>query len=178
MRIPRIFIPSMQADVSISSIKGVFITVLSEVWHLHFFHQLKPPLLLYVRVLFMIHLAQKHPLLPNPKRIIPVKPAVNHIFFLGFRMKSHILNNIVLVLKMLIYSVNFYFSFFHYFVPPNSSVTAAYAASRRLHEWKLFNLAPKTLAHTSLSHRLHEWKLFNSVSKRLVHTPLPAVCMS
>lgn len=83
---------------------------------LHFFHQLKPPLLLYIRVLLVIYLAQKHTLLPNPKRIVPVKPAVNHIFFLGFRMKSHIFNDVILVLKMLIYSVDFYFAFFHYFV--------------------------------------------------------------
>ena len=84
---------------------------------LHFFHQLKPPLLLYVRVLLVIYLAQKHPLLPNPKRIISVEPTVNHIFFLGFRMKCHILNDVILVLKMLIYYVNFYFAFFHYFAP-------------------------------------------------------------
>lgn len=114
---------------------------------LHFFHQLKPPLLLYVRVLLVIYLAQKHPLLPNPERIVSVEPAVNHIFFLGFRMKCHILNDVILVLKMLIYSVNFYFAFFHYFAPPRSIVTAAYAASRRLHELKLFNSASKTLAH-------------------------------
>ena len=114
---------------------------------LHFIYQFKPPLLLYVRVLFVVYLAQKHPLLPNPERIVPVKPAVNHIFFLGFRMKSHIFNDVILVLKMLIYSVNFYFSFFHYFVPPNSSFTVAYAASRRLHELKLFNSASKTPAH-------------------------------
>lgn len=82
---------------------------------LHFFHQLKPPLLLYIRVLLVIYLAQKHPLLPNPERIVSVEPAVNHIFFLGFRMKCHILNDVILVLKMLIYSVNFYFAFFHYF---------------------------------------------------------------
>lgn len=91
---------------------------------LHFFHQLKPPFLLYVRVLFVIHSGQKHPLLPNPERIVSVEPAVNHIFFPSFRMKSHIFNDVVLVLKMLIYSVNFYFSFFHCFVSPNSSVTA------------------------------------------------------
>lgn len=84
---------------------------------LHFFHQLKPPLLLYIRVLLVIYLAQKHPLLPNPERIVSVEPAVNHIFFLGFRMKCHILNDVILVLKMLIYSVNFYFAFFHYFAP-------------------------------------------------------------
>ena len=114
---------------------------------LHFFHQLKAPLLLYVWVLLVIYLAQKHPLLPNPKRIISVEPTVNHIFFLGFRMKCHILNDVVLVLKMLIYSVDFYFSFFHYFAPPSFIVTAAYAASRRLHELKLFNSASKTLAH-------------------------------
>lgn len=112
---------------------------------LHFFHQLKPPLLLYIRVLLVIYLAQKHPLLPNPERIVSVEPAVNHIFFLGFRMKCHILNDVILVLKMLIYSVNFYFAFFHYFAPPSSIVT--YAASRRLHELKLFNSASKTLAH-------------------------------
>ena len=92
---------------------------------LHFFHQLKAPLLLYVRVLLVIYLAQKHPLLPNPKRIVSVEPTVNHIFFLGFRMKCHILNDVILVLKMLIYSVNFYFAFFHYFAPPSSIVTAA-----------------------------------------------------
>lgn len=90
---------------------------------LHFFHQLKPPLLLYVRVLLVIYLAQKHPLLPNPKRIVSVEPAINHIFFLGFRMKCHILNDVILVLKMLIYSVNFYFAFFHYFAPPLPSLT-------------------------------------------------------
>ena len=84
---------------------------------LHFFHQLKAPLLLYVWVLLVIYLAQKHPLLPNPERIVSVEPAVNHIFFLGFRMKCHILNDVILVLKMLIYSVNFYFAFFHYFAP-------------------------------------------------------------
>ena len=111
---------------------------------LHFFHQLKPPLLLYIRVLLVIYLAQKHPLLPNPERIVAVEPAVNHIFFLGFRMKCHILNDVILVLKMLIYSVNFYFALFHYFAP---IVTAAYTASRRLHELKLFNSASKTLAH-------------------------------
>lgn len=111
---------------------------------LHFFLQLKPPLLLYIRVLLVIYLAQKHPLLPNPERIVSVEPAVNHIFFLGFRMKCHILNDVILVLKMLIYSVNFYFAFFHYFAPPSSIVTAA---SRRLHELKLFNSASKTLAH-------------------------------
>lgn len=114
---------------------------------LHFFHQLKPPLLLYIRVLLVIYLAQKHPLLPNPERIVSVEPAVNHIFFLGLRMKCHILNDVILVLKMLIYSVDFYFSFFHYFAPPSSIVTAAYAASRRLHELKLFNSASTTLAH-------------------------------
>lgn len=86
---------------------------------LHFFHQLKPPLLLYVRVLLVIYLAQKHPLLPNPERIVSVEPAVNHIFFLGFRMKCHILNDVILVLKMLIYSVDFYFSFFHYLPLPS-----------------------------------------------------------
>ena len=86
---------------------------------LHFFHQLKPPLLLYIRVLLVIYLAQKHPVLPNPKRIVSVEPAVNHIFFLGFRMKCHILNDVILVLKILIYSVNFYFAFFHYFAPPS-----------------------------------------------------------
>lgn len=114
---------------------------------LYIFHQLKPPLLLYIRVLLVIYLAQKHPLLPNPERIVSVEPAVNHIFFLGFRMKCHILNDVILVLKMLIYSVNFYFAFFHYFAPPSSIVTATYAASRRLHELKLFNSASKTLAH-------------------------------
>lgn len=87
---------------------------------LYIFLQLKPPLLLYVRVLLVIYLAQKHPLLPNPKRIVSVEPAVNHIFFLGFRMKCHILNDVILVLKILIYSVNFYFAFFHYFAPPSS----------------------------------------------------------
>lgn len=92
---------------------------------LYIIHQLKPPLLLYIRVLLMIYLGQKHPFLPNPERIVSIKPAVNHIFFLGFRMKSHIFNDVILVLKMLIYSVNFYFAFFHYFVPPNSNVTAA-----------------------------------------------------
>ena len=92
---------------------------------LYIFHQLKPPLLLYIRVLLVIYLAQKHPLLPNPKRIVSVEPAVNHIFFLGFRMKFHILNDVILVLKILIYSVNFYFAFFHYFAPPSSIVTAA-----------------------------------------------------
>lgn len=89
---------------------------------LYIFHQLKPPLLLYVRVLFVIYLGQKHPLLPNPKRIVPVKPAVNHIFFLGFRMKSHIFNDVILVLKMLIYSVDFYFAFFHYIVSSFSNI--------------------------------------------------------
>lgn len=84
---------------------------------LHFFHQLKAPLLLYIRVLLVSYLAQKHPLLPNPERIVSVEPAVNHIFFLGFRMKCHILNDVILVLKMLIYYVNFYFAFFHYFAP-------------------------------------------------------------
>lgn len=84
---------------------------------LYIFLQLKPPLLLYVRVLLVIYLAQKHPLLPNPKRIVSVEPTVNHIFFLGFRMKCHILNDVILVLKMLIYYVNFYFAFFHYFTP-------------------------------------------------------------
>lgn len=84
---------------------------------LYIFHQLKAPLLLYIRVLLVIYLAQKHPLLPNPERIVSVEPAVNHIFFLGFRMKCHILNDVILVLKILIYSVNFYFAFFHYFAP-------------------------------------------------------------
>ena len=83
---------------------------------LHFFHQFKAPLLLYIRILFVIYLGQKHPLLPNPKRIVPVKPAVNHIFFLCLRMKSHIFNDVILVLKMLIYPVDFYFSFFHHHV--------------------------------------------------------------
>ena len=125
---------------------------------LHFFHQFKPPLLLHIRVLLVIYLAQKHPFLPNPERIVPVKPAVNHIFFLGFRMKSHIFNNVVLVLKMLIYSVDFYFSFFHYFAPPNSIVTAAYVASRRLHELKLFNSVLKTLSQFQLLHFLQQLK--------------------
>ena len=97
---------------------------------LHFFHQLKPPLLLYVRVLLVIYLAQKHPLLPNPERIVSVEPAVNHIFFLGFRMKCHILNDVILVLKMLIYYVNFYFAFFHYFAPLPSHTQQSQLAIR------------------------------------------------
>ena len=109
----------------------------------------------------MIHLAQKHSLLPNPERIVPVKPAVNYIFFLGFRMKSHIFNNVILILEMLIYSVDFYFAFFHYFVPPSSIVTAAYVASRRLHELKLFNSASKTLAHLQLLHFLQQLKFIH-----------------
>ena len=64
-----------------------------------------------------------------------------------FSVASLPINYVILVLKMLVYSEDFYFSFFHYFASPNSSVTAAYVASRSLHELKLFNSASKTLAH-------------------------------